>query len=215
MLEGFDWQPVLIAAIAILSLINGASVFQNYRTDKADIRIDPVYEDDWMYWSELKDPNGNSQVRRYVVVGYIGRSNIGRRPTSIAEATLKIRLRNRKIADSPLYDVPPPEFEMSSADIQRLPVMKPGPDPFDFRPMLHPGQSAAGIHCFLFGMYGADEWSPKSENGVLPATLILESGFGQTFKEELDFRFVEFASLERLFPSLSTFILDSLEAEPE
>ena len=68
MLEGFDWQPVLIAAIALMSLINGVSVFQNYRTDKADIRVDPVYNDDWMYWSEMADPNGNVQVRRYIVV---------------------------------------------------------------------------------------------------------------------------------------------------
>lgn len=215
MLEGFDWQPVLIAAIAILSMINGVSVLQNYRSDKADIRVDPVYDDDWMYWSQLADPDGNEQVRRYVVVGYLGRTNLGRRPAAVANANLKIRLRNRKIAESPLYDVPPPVFELSSAHVQQLPVMKPGPDPFDFRPMLHPGQSAAGIHCFLFGMYGSDAWTPKSENGVLPATIELDNGFGQIYKSELEFRFVDFDSLERLFPSMSRFILDSLEAEPE
>lgn len=213
MFENIDWQPILIGAIAIMSLINGLSVFQNFRTDRADLRVEPIYEDDWMYWAELKDPKGSEDVRRYVVIGHMAQTNFGRRPTSVAETNLRIRLRNLRNAVSPLYDIPPPELEIVHAGAQRLPVMKPGPDPFDFRPMIQPGQSVAGIHCFLFGMYGSEIWAPKVENGVLEATIELESGFGNTFKSKLAFRKVELAALEKLFPSLEGFILKNLDTE--
>ncbi|MGB3455349.1 MAG: hypothetical protein WBG08_14455 [Litorimonas sp.] len=213
MVEGFDWQPILIAVIAVMSLINGLSVLQNFRSDRADVRAAPVYDDDWMYWTELVVPNSTETIRRYVVIGHIARTNLGRRPTSIADTELKIRLRNRKTAPSPLYDIPPPELEISSVGDRQLPVMRPGPDPFDFRPMLHPGQSDAGIHCFLFGMYGSEVWAPQVDNGVLEGTLCMESGFGNTFKSTLKFRHVEFDALQRLFPSLESFMLNHLEGE--
>ncbi|MEM7730571.1 MAG: hypothetical protein AAF311_15110 [Pseudomonadota bacterium] len=213
MIEGFDWQPVLIAAIALMSLINGLSVFQNYRSDRAIVQAEPVFEDDWMYWTKVEDPKGDESVRRYAVIGHMAQSNLGRRPTSIANAELRIRLRNRRTATSPLYEIAPPVLELQNAESQRLPVMKPGPDPFDFRPMLHPGQSMAGIHCFLFGMYGSDMWAPKTVDGILPGTITLESGFGTSFKSDVEFRYVEYAALERLFPGLGDFVGDNLEAD--
>ncbi len=217
MIEGLDWQPILIAVIAVMSLINTLSVFQNYRADRPDIRAEPVYEDDWMYWSELVDPDqaetGDKAIRRYVVIGHIARTNYGRRPASIADTELCIRLRNRKMAESGLYDIPSPSLEVSSAGDARIPVMKPGPDPFDFRPMIHPSQSHAGIHCFLYGMYGSDDWSPKTDDGMLEGVLMMESGFGQSFKTTLQFRHVDFSSLERLFPTLKPFMLKHLEAD--
>jgi hypothetical protein len=215
MFEGIDWQPILIATIAIMSLINGLSVFQNFRTDRADVRVSPVYEDDWMYWTELADPDGSKEVRRYVVIGHMGRTNFGRRPASVVSTQLKIKLRNRKSATSPLYDVPPPELTIANAAAERLPVLKPEPDPFDFMPMLHPGQTKAGIHCFLFGMYGSELWTPIVENGILEGTMELESGFGKTFRSKLQFRHVKFAALQTLFPTLEKFVLNNLEAPEE
>lgn len=210
-MENIDWQPILIAAIAALSLINGLSVFQNFRTDRAKVIVEPVYEDDWMFWTELKDPKGSADVRRYAVIGHMAQCNMGRRPSSIAKVILKIRLRNMRTAPSGLYAIPAPEVEISSAETQRLPVMKPGPDPFDFRPMLQPGQSVAGVHCFLFGMYGSESWSPRSDNGVLEGTVEMESGFGNIFKSKASFRYVEFSTLEKLFPTLETFMLNNLD----
>ncbi|WP_298911654.1 hypothetical protein [uncultured Algimonas sp.] len=211
MIEGFDWQPVLIAAIAVLSMVNGLSVLQNYRADRADIRIAPVFDDDWMFWSELVDETAPEPIRRYVAIGYLARTNFGRRTTSIADTQLKLRLRNRKTVQSFLFDVSPPETVISNADSRPLPVIKPGPDPFDFRPLLQPGQASAGIHCFLFGTYGSDEWSPKTQEGRLTATVELENGFGQCFRSDVVFRHVAFADLEALFPSLKGFMIKNLE----
>jgi hypothetical protein len=213
MFEGFDWQPILIGAIAVMSLINGFSVFQNYRSDRAVVKVEPVYEEDWMYWTELVDEKSSETVRRYIVIGHLARTNFGRRPTSIANTNLRIRLRNMRTARSALYNIPPPELAISNAESQRLPVMKAGPDPFDFRPMIQPGQSAAGIHCFLFGMYGSDLWMPKTENGVLEGTVELESGFGNTFKSKVNFRQVDFKSLVKLFPTLEAFVMKNLEGD--
>lgn len=214
MLEGLDWQPILIAAIGIMSLVNGLSVFQNFRADRPDVRVEPVYDGDWMWWSELIDTSRAEPIRRYIVVGNLGRSNHGRRPTSISDTQLRIRLRNLRTATSPLYDIPQPEIELSHAGAQRLPVMKPGPDPFDYKPMMQPGESVAGIHCFLFGMYGSDLWTPKSENGVLDATIELEGGFGNCFKSKLSFGYVEFEELVKRFPTLEPFVLKNLEQNP-
>lgn len=213
MFEGFDWQPILIAAIAVMSLINGFSVFQNFRSDRAVVKVEPVYDDDWMYWTELVDEKSAETVRRYIIIGHLARTNFGRRPTSIANTNLRIRLRNMRTATSALYDIAPPELEISYAGTQRLPVMKAGPDPFDFRPMIQPGQSVAGIHCFLFGMYGSDLWMPKTENGLLEGTVELESGFGSSFKSKVAFRHVEFAALEKLFPEIEGFVMKNLETD--
>lgn len=213
MFEGFDWQPTLIAAIAVMSLINGLSVFQNFRSDRAVVKVEPVYEDDWMYWTELVDKKKAETVRRYIMIGHLARTNFGRRPTAIADTNLRIRLRNMRTATSALYDVPPPELTISNADSQYLPVIKAGPDPFDFRPMIQPGQSVAGIHCFLFGMYGSDLWMPKTENGLLEGTIELKTGFKNTFKSKVTFRHVEFSDLQKLFPELENFVMKNLEAD--
>jgi len=213
MFEGFDWQPILIAAIAMMSLINGFSVFQNFRSDRAIVKVEPVYEDDWMYWTELVDEKSAETVRRYIIIGHMAQTNFGRRPTSIANVGLRIRLRNMRTAISSLYDVPPPRFEISNAGSHQLPVMKPGPDPLDFRPLIQPGQSVAGIHCFLFGMYGSDLWMPKTENDRINAVVELESGFGNCFKSKLSFRRVEFDDLQKLFPTLESFVMKNLESD--
>ena len=114
MLEGLDWQPILIAAIGIMSLVNGLSVFQNFRVDRPDVRIEPVFDKTWMWWSELIDTNQIESIRRYIVVGNLGRSNHGRRPTSISDTQLRIRQRNLCTAtsSSSLYDIPQPEIEL-------------------------------------------------------------------------------------------------------
>jgi hypothetical protein len=196
-----------------MSLINGFSVFQNFRSDRAVMKVEPVYDNDWMYWTELVDENSAEPIRRYIIIGHLARTNFGRRPTSIANTNLRIRLRNMCTATSALYDIAPPDLEISNAGTQRLPVMKAGPDPFDFRPMIQPGQSVAGIHCFLFGMYGSDLWMPKTEAGVLEGTVELESGFGSCFKSKVAFRHVEFAALEKLFPELESFVMKNLETD--
>lgn len=213
MLEGFDWQPILIGAIAIMSLINGFSVFQNYLSDRAFVKVEPVYENDWMYWTELVDDASSETVRRYIVIGHLARTNFGRRPTSIADTNLRIRLRNMRKATSPLYEISSPDLEISNVGAKRIPVMKPGPDPYDFRPMLQPGESTAGIHCFLFGMYGSDMWMPKTENGIMEGTVDVHSGFGKTFKSKVAFKQVEVSALEKFFPDLENFVMKNLEVD--
>lgn len=210
MFEGFDWQPILIAAIGLLSLVNGLSVFQNFRTDRADVRVDPVYDDDWMYWTKLDDP-ARPQVHRYVAIGYLARTNMGRRPTAISDTIMKIRLKNMKMAPSPLYNIPSPDIQIQNASAVKLPVMKPEPDPFDFRPMLQAGEAVGGIHCFMFGMYGTSVWTPKTENGILEGSIEMESGFGKHFKSKVQFRYVEFEALQKLFPTLESFMLNHLD----
>ncbi len=112
MLEGLDWQPILIAAISIMSLVNGLSVFQNFRADRPDVRIELVFDKTWMWWPELIDPNQIESTRRYIVVGNLGRSNHGRRLTSISDTQLRIRQRNLCTATSSLYDIPQLEIEL-------------------------------------------------------------------------------------------------------
>ncbi|MEM9600538.1 MAG: hypothetical protein AAF926_05915 [Pseudomonadota bacterium] len=212
-IAAIDWQPFLLAAVAILSLVNGFSVLQNNLKDRPEIKIAPVQDDSWVWWSELKDPGGNKEVRRYIMIGNMMRSNVGRRPTSIVSTELAIRMRNMKPATSPLYDVPAPVIPMSNAGTATLPVLRDTKDGFDPQPLLQPGEMVSGIHCFLFGMYGGELWSPKVENGIIHGTVEMVGTFGRSYKDKIDFRFLPFDQLEALFPDLQSFIIQSLEYE--
>lgn len=212
-IAAIDWQPFLLAAVALLSLVNGLSVLQNNLNDKPDLIITPVQDDNWVWWSELKDPGGDPEVRRYIMVGHFARANVGRRPTSVISAELKIKLRNMKTADSPLYDVPAPQIPLANASTATLPVLRDRKDDLESQPLMQPGESISGVHCFLFGMYGSEVWMPKVDNGVVHGTIEMTGTFGRTYKNKVDFRFLPFEQLEAIFPNLQPFIIQSLEYE--
>lgn len=212
-IAAIDWQPFLLAAVAILSLVNGFSVLQNNLSDRPDLKIAPVQDDNWVWWSELKDPAGNPEIRRYILVGNLARSNIGRRPTSVVSTELCIRMRNLKPARSPLFDVPPPVIPVSNAGTATLPVLRDRKDGLGGQPLLQPGEMVSGIHCFLFGMYGGELWRPKIEDGIIHGVIEMIGTFGRSYKSKVDFHFMPFEQVETLFPDLQPFIIQSLDYE--
>ncbi|MGB6228616.1 MAG: hypothetical protein WBF53_00630 [Litorimonas sp.] len=215
MFEGFDWQAILVAAIALLSLINGLSVLQNTLSDRPKLHVEPVDDADWMWWSQIIDESGPEPVRRYVVIGNLTVMNIGRRPTSVAKTEMRIGLQNRETADSGLYTLPRPEVIYSSTETQRpTPVVETG-IPEDTRLVLQSGEASSGLHCFLFGMYGSEEWAPRIHDGLLWGALTLTDVFGKTFDSKLGFRYVEFAALEGYFPTLRDFVIRHLDDGPD
>lgn len=212
MLEGLDWQTLLLITVAALSCINGLSVLYNFRTDRPDVVIEPAVDDDWMWWSELIDETADKPVRRYIVIGNLGLTNLGRRATSIINTELRIRLRTLKSTASPLFSIPQPEVPIARAGMAPLTVMHPTPkDRYANKRLIQPGESIAGIHCFMFVMHGSDLWVPKTNGDTLEGTVEVEGSFGKCYKSKLAFEKVPLAKLETLFPTVETFMTRHLE----
>lgn len=213
MVEGLDWQTILLISVAVLSLGNGLSVLYNFFTDRPRIVVEPVQGDDWMVWSEIIDTRHAEPIRRYIVVGHLALKNEGRRAISIADTTMKIRLRNLKTAESPLYAISQPEPDRSKATQRGFTVMKPVSDEYDRKPLIQPSEMIVGLHCFLYGMYGTEHWAPKTENDVLEGLIELTGGFGKTFKSKQTFEKVPFEELAQRFPNLEGFMVKNLEQD--
>lgn len=211
MFEGFDWQPILIAAIAILSLVNGASVLQNTLSDRPKLNIEPVDDDKWMWWSQIIDESGPEPVRRYIVMGNLTIMNIGRRPTSVSTTEMTITLHNKETADSGVYTLPNPEIDYTSTETEAPTPVGPTEVPESTSLLLQSGEAATGLHCFLFGMYGSEDWAPRLHDGLLWGDLKLVDVFGKSYSEKLAFRQVAFEALEAHFPNLRGFVIQNLD----
>ena len=215
MVEGVDWQTIILIAVAVLSIANGLSVLYNFFTDRPRVTVEPVQDDDWMIWSEIIDNRPAEPIRRYIMIGHLALRNEGRRAVSIADTTMKIKLRNMKTAESPLYAISPPEPDRSKATQRGFTVMKPVSDQYDRKPLIQPSESIAGLHCFLYGMYGTEHWAPKTDGDAVEGLIELTGGFGKSYKSRLSFEKVPFDELAQRFPNLESFIMTNLDQASE
>lgn len=209
---------ILPASALILSVVNGIFLFFNYMRDKPNLRVSPVHPEIYQWWIRLEDVDvDGSIVRRYAFLAYFSVANKGLRDVAVNEWRLNIsnqlgliQCYHKKVELKP-YNLPEAQFAISDDRVKAIRIF--GQKTQNFHSdtnMIKSGDSTSGMACWIYSVYGADAWNPKTDkSNRMFATLKVRDVFDNITQCKMTFNEMKIDELKEKAPDIGNYLNDS------
>lgn len=198
-----NWNTFTVVPVTALAIVNGLFLLRQYLTDRPRLVIQPVHFDAYLWWCRLEDGVcEKGKTRNYALVAYLGIANVGNKPVGVIKTRLRLRLRNFRTLESPLYNINEPVLELANGQTKVLPVFQQKTQNYDYVDAIKPGVSTSGITCFHFGFFGAESWSPRISNKKIKGRVSMKDVYGKTYYAKITFSECHPEVFKSIFPNI-------------